>query len=106
MADRSTERPASISSSHTETEALDDHEKNGTASSSDGSYVKLKTPDEMDIGDDIERAELLPPDQEKPEPQPIPPDNSTRTAAIWMIVNTLATIGIVGGYFCLWHCPN
>lgn len=95
MAERSTERPASIGSSHTEAEAFDDHEKSGTGSSSDGSYVKLKTPEEMEIGDDVERAELLPQDQEKPLPQPTAPDNSTRTAVIWMVVNTLATIGIV-----------
>jgi len=90
MAEKSEDRPASISSSVTEAEGFDDNEKN---SSSEGSYVKLKAPDEMDIGDDVERAGLLPQEeQEKPQPAP---DNSTRTAAIWMVVNTLATIGIV-----------
>ncbi|PVH86519.1 TPT-domain-containing protein [Cadophora sp. DSE1049] len=57
---------------------------------------RLKTPDEMDIGDDIERAELLSEHDEGEKPAPAPkPDTSTRTAVIWMVVNTLATIGIV-----------
>jgi len=93
MAERSTDRAPSISSSVTEAEAYDDNEKNGTRSSTEGSYVKLKTPDELEIGDDVERAELLPAEQEKP-PQP-KPDNSMRSALVWMVVNTLATIGIV-----------
>ncbi|KAH8594765.1 triose-phosphate transporter family-domain-containing protein [Bisporella sp. PMI_857] len=86
--------PPSVSSSVTETEPYD--EKNGMRSSPEGSFVNLKAPDEMDIGElgeDVERMELLPPtDDEKPQPTP---DTSTRTAIIWMVVNTLATIGIV-----------
>ena len=85
----------SISSSITENEPYGD-EKNGTKTSSDGSYVNLKAPEEMDIGDigdDVERMELLPPtEQEKTQPAP---DNSMKSAVIWMVVNTLATIGIV-----------
>ncbi|KAK0127129.1 hypothetical protein ONS96_006686 [Cadophora gregata f. sp. sojae] len=82
------DRIASASSSVTAAESYDDNEK-----MSEG---RLKTPDEMDIGDDVERAELLSEhdDQEKPTPAP-KPDTSTRTAVIWMVVNTLATIGIV-----------
>jgi solute carrier family 35 protein E3 len=88
-AERSTDRAPSLSSSITE--AFDD-EKNGANGSSDG-FVDLKSPDEMEVGDDVERAELLPAEHEKaPEPKP---DNSTKVAAAWMIVNTLATIGIV-----------
>jgi solute carrier family 35 protein E3 len=93
MTEKVTDRPSSISSSVTEAENFDDNEKNGMISSSEGSYVKLKSPEEMDIGD-VESAELLP--QEDKSKPPSTPDNSTRTAVIWMVVNTLATIGIVG----------
>lgn len=92
-AERSADRAPSVSSSITEAEAFDD-EKNGANGSSDG-FTELKSPDEMEAGDgdDVERAELLPAEHEKaPEPKP---DNSTKVAAAWMIVNTLATIGIV-----------
>ena len=65
-------------------------------SSSEDSFVKMKGPDEMeirDMGDDVERMELLPPiEEEKAQPAP---DNSMKSAVIWMVVNTLATIGIV-----------
>lgn len=91
MAPERSDRAPSISSSVTEAEAFDD-EKHGAGGSSDG-FVNLKTPDEIEAGDDVERAELLPGGQEKaPEPKA---DNSTKVAAAWMIVNTLATIGIV-----------
>jgi len=83
-----TDRIVSASSSVTAAEPYDDNEK-----MSEG---RLKTPDEMDIGDDIERAELLSEHDEGEKPAPAPkPDTSTRTAVIWMVVNTLATIGIV-----------
>jgi solute carrier family 35 protein E3 len=91
MAEGSEERPPSISSSLTEADTLEDNERHGTPSP-ERSFAKLKTPDELDIGDDVERAELLPQEGEKPAAAP---DNSTRTAVIWMVVNTLATIGIV-----------
>ena len=91
--ERSTERAPSVSSSITETDAYDDDEKNGAPRSTHGNFIKLKTPDEIEAGDDIERAALLPGEHEKaPEPKL---DNSTKVAAAWMIVNTLATIGIV-----------
>lgn len=92
MAERST--PPSVSSSLTETESYD--EKTSVKTSSEGSYLHMKEPDEMDIGDlgdDVERMELLPP-TEPAQSQPAP-DNSARSAVIWMVVNTLATIGIV-----------
>ena len=94
MAERSTEREPSISSSTTEAETFNESEKTTTNGSSEGAFANLKSPEELDIGDeDVERAGLLPPaEHEKPQPAP---DHSTRTAAIWMIVNTLATIGIV-----------
>ncbi|RKF83752.1 Solute carrier family 35 member E3 [Golovinomyces cichoracearum] len=51
-------------------------------------------PDEIDTGDDIERAGLLPNTVEE-KPASSKSENSTRLAIVWMIVNTLATIGIV-----------
>jgi solute carrier family 35 protein E3 len=90
MAERAADREPSISSSVTEAETFDDNEKHGT----EGSFVKVKTPEEVEHGDDVERAELLREDHEKPAAPP-KPDNSTRSAIIWMVVNTLATIGIV-----------
>lgn len=92
MAERSSDRAASVSSSVTEADNYD--EKNGD-SRSEGSFVKLKSPEELDVDDDVERAELLP-----QEPQPEKPnttEGSVRSAAIWMVINTLATIGIVSG---------
>jgi solute carrier family 35, member E3 len=93
MAERSAERALSVSSSVTEAEAYDENEKNGTRSSTEGSFVKLKSPEDLEIGDEIEREELLPAEHEKPL-QPTP-DSSVRSAFVWMVVNTLATIGIV-----------
>lgn len=51
-------------------------------------------PDEIDMGDDVERAGLLPNTIEE-KPALSKSENSTTLAVIWMIVNTLATIGIV-----------
>lgn len=93
MTERAADREPSISSSVTEAEAFDDNEKNGS-STSDGGFVNLKSPEEMEIGDDVERAELLPEDHEKAPPAK-QPDTSMRSSIIWMVVNTLATIGIV-----------
>jgi solute carrier family 35, member E3 len=91
MADRSGDRTASVASSVTEAE---ENEKGSpTLSSHDSSYVKLKTPEEMEISNDVERQELLPP-AVPPKDQP-GDKTSARAAIIWMVVNTLATIGIV-----------
>lgn len=96
MAERSEER-TSISSSLTEADTLD-NEKNGSTTSPAESFIKLKAPEELEIADDVERAELLPHheeleiEEEKAQPTP---ETSTRTAVLWMVVNTLATIGIV-----------
>ncbi|KAH8683143.1 solute carrier family 35 member E3 [Tricladium varicosporioides] len=90
MTERSIDREPSISSSTTEAEAYDENEK---ITHSEGSYA-MKNMDEQEAGDDVERAGLLPPaEHEKPPPKE--PDNSMRSAIIWMVVNTLATIGIV-----------
>lgn len=96
MADRSGDRASSLSS---ETEVFDDNEKQSPAMSlHEGSYVKVKVPEEMEMGDDVERQELLPGAvnaQEKPQEDS---KTSARAAIIWMVVNTLATIGIVCPY--------
>jgi solute carrier family 35 protein E3 len=92
MTERAIDREPSISSSVTEAETFDDNEKN--RSSTDGGFVNLKSPEEMEIGDDVERAELLPEEHEKPPPAK-QPETSMRSSVIWMVVNTLATIGIV-----------
>jgi solute carrier family 35 protein E3 len=86
------DRTASISSSTTEAESYDDTGKLGGKSSEEESYVNLKTPEELEIGDGVERAELLPQSElEKPQA----PETTLRSSIIWMVVNTLATIGIV-----------
>jgi solute carrier family 35 protein E3 len=96
MAERSNERADSISSSVTEAETFDGSVGASSLSTTDGAFTKLKAPEEMEIGDDLEeRAGLLPAEQQDEKPQPSAQDNSTRTAVIWMVVNTLATIGIV-----------
>ena len=95
MAERSTDRTPSTSSSVTEAEPYDENEKHGTSSETDESFTKLKSPEDLELGDedDIEREGLLPAAQEKPT-QPTP-EGSVRSAFVWMVVNTLATIGIV-----------
>jgi len=83
------DHPPSSSSSVTNV-SFDDNEKHAA----DPSFVKVKPADDVEQGDELdERAEFLPADEEKPAPAK--PDNSTRTAVLWMVVNTLATIGIV-----------
>lgn len=91
MADRSADRVPSSSSSVTDAEHFDENEK---MTSSNTSFVKVKAEDDVEAGDDVERAELLP-EEHVDKPAPVVKDNSTRTAVIWMVVNTLATIGIV-----------
>ncbi|PMD28292.1 hypothetical protein NA56DRAFT_560099 [Hyaloscypha hepaticicola] len=95
MAERSTDRTTSTSSSVTEAEPYDENEKHGISSETDESFTKLKSPEDLELGDedDIEREGLLPAEQEKPT-QPTP-EGSVRSAFVWMVVNTLATIGIV-----------
>ena len=81
---------ADRSRSSSEAERVDD-EKNG-GSSPTSSFVKVKAMEEMEMGSDIERAELLPPAIPKVQE---PEKGSVRAAVVWMVVNTLATIGIV-----------
>jgi solute carrier family 35 protein E3 len=94
MADRPGDRSVSVSSSITEAEAYDENEKNHSPTT-DSSYVHMKTPEEMEIGDE-ERAELIPAAVHVVQEKATDPEKATvRSAAIWMVINTLATIGIV-----------
>lgn len=93
MADRINDRDASIGSASTEAEPYDENEKDQPMG--DSSYIHLKTPEEMEIVDE-ESAELLPAAAHVAQQTATDSEKaSVRTAAIWMIVNTLATIGIV-----------
>lgn len=83
------ERSASAS---TEDRFDDKTEKRALMDAQDGDY-NLRTPEELEhMEEDIERADLLAP---PPEDKPKAPESSVRSAVIWMVVNTLATIGIV-----------
>jgi solute carrier family 35, member E3 len=94
MADRAGDRSASISSSITEAEAYDEKEKSHSPTT-ESSYVHMKTPEEMDIGDE-ERAVLIPAAVHVLQEKATEPEKTTvRSAVIWMVINTLATIGIV-----------
>lgn len=79
--------------SSSEADRFDD-EKNGGRSPT-GSFVKVKPMEDLEGGSDIERAELLPTASAQPH---VPEKSSARAAVIWMVVNTLATIGIVRPY--------
>jgi hypothetical protein len=75
----------------------------------------LKSPGELELElelhsqADVERAGLLPQDElaaeheKKAEPTP---DHGMRAAVIWMVVNTLATIGIVSFGFSVLDCAQ
>lgn len=86
-------RASSVSSSVTEAEAYHDPEKNALRDSEDGGYA-LKTPEELEQDRDEERDGLL--DDEGKPAEPKKQESTTRSSFIWMVVNTLATIGIVG----------
>lgn len=94
MADRPVDRSVSVSSSIIEAEAYDEKEKNHSPTT-DSSYVHMKTPEEMEIGDE-EKAELIPAAMHVAQEKATEPEKATvRSAMIWMVINTLATIGIV-----------
>lgn len=86
------DRPPSVSSSSAETATHEDNEKLARLDPSGPGLEELKGPEDMDVGDGHEHDGLLPPQDEKPEP----PKSTFTTALIWMVVNTLATVGIVG----------
>jgi solute carrier family 35 protein E3 len=94
MAGSTRERTGSVSSASTEADAFNEKTEKRTLMTPNDEEYKLRTPEELDdLGDDVERADLLapPPVEEKPKA----PDAGLRSAAVWMVVNTLATIGIV-----------
>lgn len=63
-----------------------------TLARDDESLSALKSPTlYQEEGDHREDDELLPQDLEKPEP----PKASARSGIVWIVVNTLATVGIV-----------
>ncbi len=72
-----------------------------TRASSPSSFVKVKASEDIpmgemgEMGNDIERQELLQDDNEPAAKAPEPEKGSVKAAVIWMVVNTLATIGIV-----------
>lgn len=79
-------------------ESFENNEKGG---SQDGSFVKIKSGDDIEMGSTSEREELMSngatvaaaiPAVEKPADAP---GSSARAAIVWMVINTLATIGIV-----------
>ncbi|EOO02843.1 putative solute carrier family 35 member e3 protein [Phaeoacremonium minimum UCRPA7] len=83
-----TERRGSEASSHTEAGGTyEENEKLVSIHKDEESHPR----EEMEIAEEREDAAMLPQETEKPEPA----KSSTRSAIIWMVINTLATIGIV-----------
>lgn len=89
------ERAGSVASSHTETGGYDEHNEKMAPLRDDESLTNLKSPTSVYHDSDHEREgedeELLPQPQEKAEP----PKSGMASSIVWMVVNTLATIGIV-----------
>lgn len=83
-----------MSKSTSQRASFEDSEKRN---SDDGSFVKLKGKDDIEMGSEVERAELLgnATTAAAQEKQPEATGSSAKAAIVWMIVNTLATIGIV-----------
>jgi len=92
------ERADSFSSSSAETRtSLQENEKLAGFDSTSDDEEKLRSPNELDIGEDDEDDNLLQREVEGlrlEEPTP-PPKTSFSTALMWMAVNTIATVGIV-----------
>jgi solute carrier family 35 protein E3 len=89
MTDRSGDRSASISSSSTQAESYDDTLEKSLHH--DVTYVKARRSDDFELGKEVETEDLLPVEHEKVQEAP----STVRSSILWMIVNTLATIGIV-----------
>jgi solute carrier family 35, member E3 len=71
---------------------LEEREKLAKLDALDDDVSKPKPADDVEAGgDEGEDEELLPQVNEKAEP----PKSSFTSAVIWMVINTLATIGIV-----------
>lgn len=88
-ADRRSDRAPSISSSSAETATNDDNARLSRLDQGDDALEKLPRPEDLELGEEDEG--LLPQLSEKPEP----PKSTFTSSAIWMVVNTLATVGIV-----------
>ncbi|KAK3375196.1 solute carrier family 35 member E3 [Podospora didyma] len=91
------ERASSLSSSNAaaDTPTHDDEVKLARLDrSSFGDEEKLKSPEDLEVREEGEDDDLLPQDTEKPLPE-VPQKSSFATGLTWMVINTLATIGIV-----------
>lgn len=76
------------------------NEKNLTRNSSGEGYI-FKTPEALENVDEIERVKLLIDEEEAiPVSTSAPLPAFIRAALLWMVVNTLATIGIVSLVSC------
>jgi solute carrier family 35, member E3 len=86
------ERANSFSSSSAETATHEENEKLARLDhTEEGNFEKLKTPEELEIEEEGEDDGLLPKEPEKEEP----PKSTFASSLTWMVINTLATIGIV-----------
>ncbi|KAM0284401.1 hypothetical protein ACHAQH_001977 [Verticillium albo-atrum] len=86
------ERTPSFGSSATETDTIDEREVlRKTDSLYDDEEKSRKSLDDADYGDDRRHDDPPSLETEKPQDQP----TSFRTALMWMVINTLSTIGIV-----------
>lgn len=91
----------SIASSHTEAGGHEDQNEKHTFARDDESLSALKSPtvyDDNQQDDDREDDGLLPQETEK---KPEPPKASATSGIVWIVVNTLATVGIVSPYMSL-----
>ncbi len=87
----SKERAGSFSSSSGDTATHEDDEKLNRIDHTEEGVESLKKPEELEIEEENgEDAGLLPGETKKAEPK-----SSFTSSLIWMVVNTLATIGIV-----------
>lgn len=91
------ERAGSVASSHTEAGGHEDVTEKHAFVRDDESLSTLKSPtayqDSLHDEDHLEDEELLPQEMEK---KPEPPKASAASGMVWIVVNTLATVGIVG----------
>lgn len=96
--DGRSERAGSIASSHTE--AGGDITEKHTYARDDESLASLKSPtayQDSNHGDDLhEDEELLPQEPEKQKTA----KPSASSGVVWIVVNTLATVGIVSCCYC------
>ena len=93
------ERTSSFSSSSagSATTAFEDNQKLTHPNRTGDDEEKLRLSDDLDAGDhEREDGRLLEQEEaEDTQPAPVPPKSSPTAAIVWMVINTLATIGIV-----------